>query len=116
MVHSVKKEEMVPVHSVCLYITSLEGCKRPLTQEMRELGIHCEKLVTEGLFVLPEFCMVQRFYLLKMLSKGTWVAQLVNVCLQLRSPSWGPGIKPWVGLPAQRQVCFSHYSNRLLMI
>jgi len=38
---------------------------------------------------------------------GAWVAQSLRVCLQLRSWSQGPGIKPHIGLPAQRGVCLS---------
>ena len=36
-----------------------------------------------------------------------WVVQLISICLQLRSLSQGPGIKPHVRLPAQWGFCFS---------
>ena len=34
-----------------------------------------------------------------------WLSQL-NICLQLRSWSRGPGIEPCIGIPAQEGVCF----------
>ena len=36
-----------------------------------------------------------------------WVPELLNVCLWLRSLSWGPGIEPCIRLPAKWGVCFS---------
>ena len=37
----------------------------------------------------------------------TWVAQSLGICLQLRSWLQGPGIKPCIGLPGQREAYFS---------
>ena len=42
------------------------------------------------------------------MARGTWMAQWLSICLQLRSWSQGPGIKPHVGPPAQWGACFSH--------
>lgn len=44
---------------------------------------------------------------LKQYRGGTCVAQLVRVCLLLRSRSGGPVIEPWAGLPAPWGVSFS---------
>ena len=36
-----------------------------------------------------------------------WWFSWLNICLWLRLWSPGPGIEPWVGLPAHQGVCFS---------
>ena len=40
-------------------------------------------------------------------NRGTWVAQLLSICLRLRSWSQGPGIEPCIGPPAPQGACFS---------
>ena len=57
--------------------------------------------------IIPNICCLLESPLKLPLLRGTWVAQWVSVCLQLRSWSQGPRIETCIRLPAQWGVCFS---------
>ena len=83
----------------------LENCLNAIERVSREI-LYCEKFVS--LFHIVTHKKAPKYFNTLKTSLGVpgWLRWL-NVCLQLKSSSQGPGMEPSVRLPAQWDVCFS---------